>query len=184
MSDAKQEFLTFIIGKEEFAVEILRVQEIRGWEKPNPLPSVPPYVKGVVDLRGTIVPIIDLREKFSLSASYNNTTVVIVVHVITSQGERIVGLVVDAVSDVHQFDMNELQPAPDISESIDKQYILGLTTIRDGQGQAASQTVRVEGQPAKGKDRMVVVIDLDKLSSEGLIDDIVMNANNLPTGNG
>jgi len=105
VSDAKQEFLTFIIGKEEFAVEILRVQEIRGWEKPNPLPNVPSYVKGVVDLRGTIVPIIDLREKFGLNATYNNTTVVIVVHVLTKQGERIVGLVVDAVSDVHQFDM-------------------------------------------------------------------------------
>ena len=183
MSDSKQEFLTFVIGKEEFAVEIIRVQEIRGWEKPNPLPSVPGYVKGVVDLRGTIVPIIDLREKFGLNATYNNTTVVIVVHVLTKQGERIVGLVVDAVSDVHQFDMNELQPPPDISASIDQQYILGLTTIKDGQGQA-NKNVATDGAKAKGKDKMVVVIDLDKLSQEGLIDDIVANAENFPTGNG
>ena len=185
MTNAKQEFLTFVLGKEEFAVEIIRVQEIRGWERPNPLPSVPSYIKGVVDLRGTIVPIIDLREKFGLTASYNNTTVVIVVHVLTSLGERIVGLVVDAVSDVHQFDMSKLQPAPDISASIDSQYILGLTTIHDGQGQAAVERVRSADDSAKhAKGKMVIVIDLDKLSSEGLIDDIVMTAENMPTGNG
>lgn len=184
MSDAKQEFLTFIIGKEEFAVEILRVQEIRGWETPSPLPSVPSYVKGVVDLRGTIVPIIDLREKFNLAASYDGTTVVIVVHVLTSQGERIVGLVVDAVSDVHQFDMDNLQEPPDISDSLENQYVLGLTTIKDsqGQGSAAKMGNRTEGQSDKG--RMVVVVDLDKLASEGLIENIVMSTENMPTGNG
>lgn len=185
MSDGKQEFLTFVLGKEEFAVEILRVQEIRGWEVPNPLPSVPKHIKGVVDLRGIIVPIIDLREKFGLKASFDVTTVVIVVHVLTSQGERIVGLVVDAVSDVHQFDMDNLQPAPDISDSLDKQYILGLTSINQGQGQAASQGVNMEAHSGgKNKDRMVVVVDLDKLTSDGLIDDIINNVENMPTGNG
>lgn len=184
MSDSKEEFLTFIIGKEEFAVEILRVQEIRGWEAPNPLPNVPSYVKGVVDLRGTIVPIIDLREKFGLPASHDATTVVIVVHVLTSQGERVVGLVVDAVSDVHQFDMGNLQPPPDISDSLENQYILGLTTIVDGQGQGSKVELDNQRDQVSEKGRMVVVIDLDKLASEGLIDDIVSNTSNMPTGNG
>ncbi len=145
---------------------------------------MPSYVKGVVDLRGTVVPIIDLREKFNLQASYDHTTVVIVVHVLTSQGERIVGLVVDAVSDVHQFDMDKLQPPPDISASLDSQYILGLTSIRDSQGQGASQKLQSEEEQANEKDRMVIVVDLDKLSSEGLIDDIVNSAGNMPAGNG
>ncbi|GAB6070542.1 chemotaxis protein CheW [Thiomicrorhabdus hydrogeniphila] len=179
MSSTKQEFLTFIIGKEEFAVEILRVQEIRGWEMPNPLPSVPSYVKGVVDLRGTVVPIIDLREKFNLQASYDGTTVVIVVHVLTSQGERIVGLVVDAVSDVHQFDLNNLQPAPDISNSIDSQYILGLTTIRDSQGQSSAAQMGSDNKVLSDKGRMVIVVDLDKLAMDGLINDIVLQQGNV-----
>ena len=185
MSDAKQEFLTFIIGKEEFAVEILRVQEIRGWVTPSPLPNVPSYVKGVVDLRGTVVPIIDLREKFNLKAVYDGTTVVIVVHIITSLGERIVGLVVDAVSDVHQFDINALQAAPDISDSIDNQYILGLTTIKDSQGQgSASQMSSEELKAAGDKGRMVIVVDLDRLAAEGIIENIVLNAESMPAGNG
>lgn len=179
MSSANQEFLTFIIGKEEFAVEILRVQEIRGWEMPNPLPSVPSYVKGVVDLRGTVVPIIDLREKFNLKASYDGTTVVIVVHVLTSQGERIVGLVVDAVSDVHQFDINNLQAAPDISNSIDSQYILGLTTIRDSQGQSSAAQMGGDKKVLSDKGRMVIVVDLDKLAMDGLIDDVVLQQGNV-----
>ncbi|BCN93147.1 chemotaxis protein CheW [Thiomicrorhabdus immobilis] len=184
MSSSKQDFLTFIIGKEEFAVEILRVQEIRGWVTPSPLPNVPKYVKGVVDLRGTVVPIIDLREKFKLHASYDGTTVVIVVHVLTSQGERIVGLVVDAVSDVHQFDLDNLQAAPDISGSIDSQYILGLTTIKEGQGQSSASQMGVAEKASTDKGRMVIVVDLDKLAAEGLIEDIVASAESLPTGNG
>jgi len=185
VSSTKQEFLTFIIGKEEFAVEILRVQEIRGWEQPSPLPNVPSYVKGVVDLRGIVVPIIDLREKFHLKAGHDGTTVVIVVHILTSQGERIVGLVVDAVSDVHQFDVNSLQAPPDISNSIDSQYILGLTTIKDSQGQSsASQMGATNEMATTEKGRMVIVVDLDKLASEGIIDDVVSKADSMPTGNG
>lgn len=186
MSNTKQEFLTFIIGREEFAVEILRVQEIRGWETPNPLPNVPSYVKGVVDLRGTVVPIIDLREKFKLTARYDGTTVVIVVHILTSSGERVVGLVVDAVSDVHQFDMANLQAAPDISDSVDNQYILGLTTIKDSQGQSSASQMGSAHATKKDseKGRMVIVIDLDRLAGEGIIEQIVTNADNMPTGNG
>ena len=184
MSETKKEFLTFVLGKEEFAVEIMRVQEMKGWEAPNPLPNVPEYVKGVVDLRGTIVPIIDLRGKFNLPMIYDNTTVVIVVHVLTRKGERVVGLVVDAVSDVHAFNIDNLQPAPDISNSIENQYVLGLTSIREGEGQSTAKVSKEKSEFVRGKDRMVVVIDIDKLAQEGLIDDIMSNAENMPTGNG
>jgi purine-binding chemotaxis protein CheW len=173
----KKEFLTFELGKEEYAVEILRVQEIRGWENPDPLPNVPSYIKGVVDLRGTIVPIIDLREKFHLKVSYNVTTVVVVVHVLTKQGERIMGLVVDSVSDVQQFDVANLQPAPDISASIDSQFILGLTTVFDSSAPAPTEAA------GKRKGRMVIVIDIDKLASEGLIEHIE-SPDHMPMGNG
>ncbi|WP_019556622.1 chemotaxis protein CheW [Thiomicrorhabdus arctica] len=184
MSESKKEFLTFIIGSEEYAVEILRVQEIRGWEKPSPLPNVPSFVKGVVDLRGTVVPIIDLREKFRLNSSFDNTTVIIVVHVITSQGERVVGLVVDAVSDVHVFDLTKLQAAPDISTSVQNQFVLGLATIENTPAeQALAQENAVESRN-KSTGRMVILIDIDKLASEGLIESIVADNGGMPTGNG
>lgn len=179
MSNFK-EFLTFELGKEEYAVEILRVQEIRGWQRPDPLPNVPHYIKGVVDLRGTIVPIIDLRERFDLPVSYDATTVVVVVHVITSSGERIIGLVVDSVSDVQQFDASNLQPAPDISTSVETQFILGLTTVYPTFGQAE---VNEEQEGVRKKGRMVIVIDTDKLVSEGLIEQ-VENPSSFPMGNG
>lgn len=176
MTVLKKEFLTFKLGREEFAVEIDRVQEIRGWQVPNPLPNVPFYVKGVIDLRGTIVPILDLRDRFKLQASYNATTVVIVVHIITKQGERIVGLVVDAVSDVNMFDVNNLQAAPDISNSIDNQFILGLSTIYEPINNAVAG--------AKPKGRMVILVDIDSLASEGLIDQISDGEEGRVTGNG
>ncbi|MDG6773192.1 chemotaxis protein CheW [Thiomicrorhabdus sp. ZW0627] len=182
MSESKKEFLTFRLGKEEYAVEILRVQEIRGWEEPTPLPNVPPFVKGVVDLRGSVVPIIDLREKFNLDASYNATTVVVVVHVFTSLGERVVGLVVDAVSDVQQIDMDSLQPAPDVATSVENQFILGLSTLLndlDKQGESEGS-----GEPTKApKGTMVILIDIDKLASEGLIEQVA-SQDNMPVGNG
>lgn len=173
-----KEFLTFKIGREQFAVDILRVQEIRGWEKPNPLPSVPPFVKGVVDLRGSVVPIVDLRERFKLSASYDATTVVIVVHVLTSQGERVVGIVVDEVSDVQSFDMDSLQPAPDISTEISSQFILGLATVGE-----APRTGEGEDNRKASNSNMVILVDLDRLISEGIIDEISQSGH-MPLGNG
>lgn len=184
MSASKQEFLTFIIGSEEYAVKILRVQEIRGWQEPSPLPNVPSFVKGVVNLRGTVVPIIDLREKFHLKASYDGTTVVIVVHVITNMGERIVGLVVDAVSDVHSFDVSSLQPPPDISTSIQNQFVLGLATIEDKDGMSKDGQKSSDIESNKSHGRMVILIDIDKLAAEGLIESILSDNDNMPTGNG
>lgn len=174
MSELKKEFLTFRLKKEEFAIAIDRVQEIRGWQPPNPLPNVPSFVKGVIDIRGSVVPIIDLRDRFKLPADFSATTVVIVVNVVTHKNERIVGLVVDAVSDVQQFDMNNLQAPPDISNTVDSQYIQGLTTIFDSTQNDAQDKATVQMSEAKtNKGRMVIVIDIDKLASEGLIDQIV-----------
>lgn len=183
MAGTNKEFLTFKLANEEFAVEINRVQEIRGWQEPSPLPNVPVFVKGVIDLRGTVVPILDLRERFNLPVTYNATTVVIVVHILTSQGERIVGLVVDAVSDVHEFDTSSLQPPPDISTSIDSQYILGLSTIHD-ETDATQGHMANDGLNRTKKGRMVILIDIDCLSSEGLIEQVSQSQPGQVVGNG
>lgn len=180
MTESSKEFLTFIIGSEEYAVEILRVQEIRGWERPSPLPNVPSFVKGVVDLRGMVVPIIDLREKFRLASSYNDTTVVIVVHVFTDQGERVVGLVVDAVSDVHLFDLSKLQAAPEISTSLKDQFVLGLATIENSEEEQTRAKESASHSRYKTASRMVILIDIDKLATEGLEESIVPNSKSTP----
>ncbi|NCN43460.1 MAG: chemotaxis protein CheW [Piscirickettsiaceae bacterium CG_4_9_14_3_um_filter_43_564] len=186
MSKLLKEFLTFRLKKEEFAIAIDRVQEIRGWQTPNPLPNVPSFVKGVIDIRGSVVPIIDLRERFKLPTDFSATTVVIVVNVITQNSERIVGLVVDAVSDVQQFDLNNLQAPPDISNTIDSQYIQGLTTIFDQNQKDAQNNESMDISEAKSnKGKMVIVIDLDKLASEGLIEQITQGEEDgLPMRNG
>src|SRR5215470_2893114 len=99
--DAKQ-YLTFLLAETEYGVDILRVQEIKGWDTVTPLPNTPEYVRGVMNLRGTIVPIIDLRLRFGLaSVPYGPTTVVVVLKVSHDHGSRIMGMVVDAVSDVY-----------------------------------------------------------------------------------
>jgi len=172
-----KEFLTFQLGAEEYAIEILRVQEIRGWEEPSPLPQVPEYVKGVVDLRGVVVPIIDLRQRFKLPQSYDGTTVVIVVNVSTAAGSRVIGLVVDAVSDVQSMDMDELQAAPEISNTVDSQYIRGLSTLK-----AASSVTNQHNQNDRtlddGDSKMVIILDIDLIATEGLLEDLTANQNN------
>ena len=110
-----RQLLTFAIGTEAFAVDILRVQEIRGWTEPTRIPHAPAYLKGVVNLRGTVVPIIDLRSRFGLpELETTKTTVVIVLHVGGSQKTKRVGIVVDAVSDVHDIDASTIRPPADI----------------------------------------------------------------------
>lgn len=114
IADVRQ-LLTFAIGTEAFAVDILRVQEIRGWTEPTRIPHAPPYLKGVVNLRGTVVPIIDLRSRFGLpELETTKTTVVIVLHVGGGQKTKRVGIVVDAVSDVHDVDASTIRPPADI----------------------------------------------------------------------
>jgi purine-binding chemotaxis protein CheW len=122
------QYLTFSLGQEEFGIEILRVQEIKGYSAVTPLPNLPPYIKGVMNLRGTVVPVLDLRAKFGMSDSeYTRFTVIIVVNV----GSRVVGLIVDAVSDVMDVAGSELAPAPDMGADVDTSFLTGMAKSQD-----------------------------------------------------
>ncbi len=122
------EFLTFRLGLEEYGIEILKVQEIRGWEKPTAIANTPEFIKGVINLRGIIVPIVDLRQKFCLGeAKYDASTVVIILDV----AKRVVGIVVDAVSDVLTLAAQQIRPAPEFSAELDTRFITGLGTVGD-----------------------------------------------------
>lgn len=120
------EYLTFTLGNEEYAIDILKVQEIRGYEQPTLIANSPPFIKGVINLRGIIVPIVDLRIKFNLGkVEYTPFTVVIILNVVG----RVIGAVVDSVSDVFSLTRSQIRPAPDFSGSFDTKYILGLATM-------------------------------------------------------
>jgi purine-binding chemotaxis protein CheW len=124
------QFLTFLMSTEEYGVDILRVQEIRGWDTVTPIPNTPSYIKGVINLRGTIVPIVDLRERFGLdTVEYGPTTVVIVLKVLSENSERIMGIVVDAVSDVYNIKDEDMKPAPDFGGAVSIEFVRGLATI-------------------------------------------------------
>jgi len=143
------EFLTFTLGKEEYGIEILKVQEIRGYDAVTKIANAPEFIKGVVNLRGTIVPVVDMRIKFSLgNVEYNQFTVVIIINV----SGRIIGIVVDSVSDVITLAADQVKPAPQFSAHLDTGYIIGLGTVDD---------------------RMLILADIEKLmsgSDMGLID--------------
>lgn len=139
---AASQFLTFLLGAEQYGVEILNVQEIRGYSVVTPIPNAPSYVKGVINLRGTVVPVVDLRTKFCMElAEYNKFTVIIVVTV----GAKVTGLVVDAVSDVLDVPASEMRMAPDLGTAVDTRFIRGMATIGD---------------------QMTVLLDIDRLLSE------------------
>ena len=138
-----QEFLTFTLGPEEYAIDILKVQEIRGYEPPTTIANAPACLKGVVNLRGTIVPIVDLRIKFGIGqAEYTPFTVVIILNV----GNRVVGIVVDSVSDVTTQSAEQIRPAPEFAATVDTRYILGLGTLNE---------------------RMLGVVDIERLMLSG-----------------
>lgn len=120
-----REFLTFRLGGEEYAIEILKVREIRGWETPTAIANTPDFIKGVINLRGTIVPIVDLRLKFKGEAKYDEFTVVIILSV----AKRVLGIVVDAVSDVTTLLPAQIRPAPEFGGSLDTRFITGLGTV-------------------------------------------------------
>ncbi len=125
-----RQFLTFIMDEEEYGVDILAVQEIRGWEEITAIPNAPIYVKGAINLRGTIVPIIDLRLRFGLpSIKYCPTTVVIVVKVELKQGVKIMGLVVDGVSDVYSISESQASDVPDIHNTDNSEFVRGLVNV-------------------------------------------------------
>ncbi len=139
------EFLTFRLGAEEYGIDILRVQEIRSYEPPTRIANAPPFVKGVVNLRGVIVPIVDLRLKLGCEkAEYNTFTVVVVLNV---RG-RVVGAVVDSVSDVLELGSSHIKPAPELSSSVDASYITGIGTIKSGDAE-----------------RMLILMDIEALMS-------------------
>ena len=122
------EFLTFRLGGEEYGIDILRVQEIRSYEQPTRIANAPHFIKGVVNLRGVIVPIIDLRLKLGCdSAEYNAFTVVIVLNV---KG-RVVGAVVDSVSDVLELSRDHIKPAPEMHSNVDGNFITGIGSVGD-----------------------------------------------------
>ncbi len=136
------QYLTFIMSNEEYGVDILRVNEIRGWEKTTPLPNSASYVKGVINLRGAIIPIVDLREKFGIqNLEYGQTTVVIVLQVESKTGERVMGIVVDAVSDVCSVSEEEKKAAPEVGGG-GANFISGLVAVNE---------------------KMVILLDIDQL---------------------
>lgn len=142
-ANANDQYLTFIMAGEEYGVDILCVQEIRGWESATPLPNAPPHIKGVINLRGTIVPIVDLRQCFGLDGiEYTAVTVVIVLKVRTDDGDRIMGIVVDAVSDVYALEEKDMRAAPDLGNAVNTEFIRGLVNVQN---------------------KMVILLDIDKL---------------------
>jgi purine-binding chemotaxis protein CheW len=130
--DAEQ-YLTFQLAGQTYGVEILRVQEIKGWEKPTRLPHSPLHVQGVINLRGAVVPILDLRRRFGLGETeYGRTTVVIVVKVDSARGELTAGIVVDAVCEVCNISGEDLRPPPEVGSPIDADFVRGLAMVGDG----------------------------------------------------
>lgn len=135
------EFLTFTLGQEEYGVDILKVQEIRGYDTVTRIPESPDFIKGVINLRGTIVPVVDMRLKFRLaSAEYNEFTVMIILNI----ARRVVGMVVDGVSDVMQLNPEQIRPAPEFGASVNTRFITGIGALDA---------------------RMLILIDIEKLMS-------------------
>ncbi len=126
-SDVNQ-YLTFNLDQEEYGIDILKVQEIKGYSKVTPLPNTPPYVKGVMNLRGTVVPVVDLRKKFSMGETSEDEDAVVIVVMVRS---RIVGLLVDAVSDVLSVPKESIHPAPDLTRGLDNSFIAGIGQCGD-----------------------------------------------------
>ena len=141
MTTHDNEILSFRLAKEEYAISILKVQEIRGYEEPTLLPSAPACIKGIMNLRGSIVPIVDMRILFNLGEpSYDQFTVVIVLSI----RNHVIGMVVDSVSDVVTLTDEQIRPAPDMGSSADGDYITGLGTVGE---------------------RMLIMLDIDRLMS-------------------
>ena len=140
-TNSASEYLTFTLGKEEYGIDILKVQEIRGYDTVTHIANAPEFIKGVINLRGVIVPIVDMRIKFNLGeANYDQFTVVIVLNV----AGRVVGMVVDGVSDVVALSPEQIKPAPEMGASLDTRYITGLGTLND---------------------QMLILVDIEKLMS-------------------
>jgi len=124
------QYLSFTLGNEEYGIDILKVKEIRGWEEPRPLPETPDYVRGVLDLRGSIVPVIDMRLCFNLEyAECTSTTVTIILSIQLRGRPYTIGIVVDSVSDVLDMQARDIKDAPSLGKKIDTRYILGMVSM-------------------------------------------------------
>lgn len=153
--NAKQ-MLTFVLGDETYGVDILKVQEIRGWTAVTRIPQSVPHVLGVLNLRGSIVPIVDLRMRLNFAnAEYNAVTVIIVMSIVSTTGRRDVGVVVDAVSDVVDVSVEQVKPSPELGAQGSSDYIQGLATVGD---------------------RMVMLLDIDHLVGADIMDASAMVA--------
>lgn len=130
--DPEQQYLTFLMAGEEYGVDILAVQEIRGWEETTRIPNAPEWIQGVINLRGTIVPIMDLRIRFGLPrVEYTPVTVVIILKGNTGQSERVLGIIVDAVSDVYSIPAPEIRKPPDFHDDDNADYLQGLASVNE-----------------------------------------------------
>jgi purine-binding chemotaxis protein CheW len=139
------EYLSFRLGTEEYGIDILKVQEIRGYDAPTRMANAPSFIKGVVNLRGVIVPIVDLRMKFGLSeVKYDGVTVTIVLNI----GKRVIGVVVDSVSDVIALKPADIKPAPEFSDGLGTEHVTGIGTLKQGD-----------------EERMLILMDIEKLMS-------------------
>ncbi|GAB5499125.1 MAG: chemotaxis protein CheW [Pseudohongiellaceae bacterium] len=138
-----QQYLTFVLDEEEYGVPILSVRGIQGWEKTTPIPNSPNYVMGIINLRGEVVPIVDLRRRFGLEpVEYSTNTVVIVVRVEQGDTEKTVGLVVDAVADVHDIKNDDMRESPDFGSAIKQEFVRSLGLIEE---------------------KMVIILDIDRM---------------------
>ena len=143
------QYLTFILGDEEYGVNVLKVQEIKGWESVTSIPNAPEYVLGVVNLRGIVVPIIDLRVRFGLdNADFDATTVVVIVKAVEVDKERTVGMVVDAISDVYNVSSEDINDVPDLGCAVTTSFITGLTTVDE---------------------KMIILLNVDLLINSGVL---------------
>ncbi len=145
--DRKGEYLSFRMGAEEYGIDILRVQEIRGFEAATRMVNAPPHVLGVLNLRGVIVPILDLRIRFGMAeVKYDSQTVTIVLNI----GTRVIGMVVDAVQDVVALQAGQIKPAPEFTGAIDTAQVIGIATISQGETQ-----------------RMLILLDIEQFMRSG-----------------
>lgn len=158
--DPSEQYLTFYIEDEIYGVDILSVQEIRGWEPATEIPNAPDYIKGVINLRGTVVPITDLRCRFGIKQfEYSGVTVVIVIKVQSGKSEKTMGIVVDAVSDVSNFNRSDIHPAPELSENKNTTFVKGL---------------------GSAENKMVILLDINKLMNTSDEEDLSSASRAIP----
>ena len=143
--ESSSQYLTFMLGKESYGVDILRVQEIKGWTPVTAIPNTPAYIKGVLNLRGTIVPIIDLRTRFNLeNTAYTALTVIIILSIQSDHRSHVAGVVVDSESDVLNVSPEDIKPTPELGSGINTDFILGMATTNS---------------------QMAMLLDIDKMMS-------------------